>query len=108
MAADTDSISTKLLLIIIDFAKLEFILFTIKYVFHFHPSLDKYEVDVAETLRTKFLEIDERWEWYTDIIGQCQKMIESSKDNFRVGLLESAEKFKQDAVDLLDIFTVIS
>lgn len=50
--------------------------------------------------------MDERWEWYNESINQCQKMIEHSKDTFRVGLLESADVFKQDAANLLNSFVV--
>ncbi|KAI4461456.1 dynein heavy chain [Holotrichia oblita] len=66
--------------------------------------LEKYRVFVPPEILELQKHIPEEWKKYLETLDEAEKMIGYAKDEFRAGLLESADVLKKDGAMLLDSF----
>lgn len=66
--------------------------------------LDKYEIIISSGMRDKFNNYKSNWKWYLHKLKEAEEMIEVSKDQFKMTLMEETKELKKEAKKLLDQF----
>lgn len=66
--------------------------------------LDKYEITISSGMREKIDGLAKNWKWYLGKLKDAEEMIDVSKDQFKLTLMEETKEFKKEAQKLLDQF----
>lgn len=66
--------------------------------------INKYEIPISIGIRQMEANMMDQWQWYLDKLIEAEDIIDVSKDQFKMTLLEEAKELKKEAKKLLDAF----